>query len=484
MKSLLNLQELLKAVHGKLIFDSKDCYFTSVQTDSRNVIKNTLFVPLIGEFQNGHKYIPQAIEKGASVIFVKETEYDENKSFYQDLNSKNTKVVFILVEQTMKALQDAAEFYVSKFPELVKISITGSCGKTTTKEMLVSIFKAKYGKKVVYTKGNFNSETGLPLSVFQIRKCHKFGIFEMGMNRVNEIGEISKVLKSKYGVITNVGTAHIGILGSRENIAKEKRKSFDYIPCDGVAFVPFSDDFADYCVENVKGKTVKFGKEVPESESGVKFISDNGLFGTSFLVDGINVNLALSGEHNFTNALGVIACAKECGINAKYIKKGLEKISSLSGRMEIQEITLKNGAKVTVLMDCYNANPDSMQKIVEFCSDLKNVSKKIFVLADMKELGEKSKQAHEEVGKNLIDSNADLVFLVGPEMKYAFDYIKNVDSSFAEKTVYVNDKENFETIVSKINEYCSDNDVIALKGSHSMSLEKLLPMMKKSGGIN
>ena len=195
MKSLLEINELLNAVDGKIIGDSKKCYFTSVQTDSRNVVKNTLFVPLIGEFQNGHKYIPSALEKGASVIFVKKSEYEQNKQNYEFLSKDYPKVTFITVEQTMKALQDAAECYVSKFPSLVKISVTGSCGKTTVKEMLVSVFKAKYGKKVVYTKGNFNSETGLPLSVFQIRKNHKIGIFEMGMNRVNEIGEISKVLK-------------------------------------------------------------------------------------------------------------------------------------------------------------------------------------------------------------------------------------------------------------------------------------------------
>ena len=225
MTGLLTIEQLVSGTNGTVVCtgEIKNIIFTSVATDSRMVVENTLFVPLMGEFQNGHKYVPQAIEKGASVIFINKSEYEQKKGEYDSASEKNPNVCFVIVENTLHALQDAAETYVGKFPKLTKISITGSCGKTTTKEMLVSVFKAKYGDKVVYTQGNFNSETGLPLSVFNIRENHEYGIFEMGMNRVDEIGEISKVLKSKYGIITNIGTAHIGILGSQQKIAEEKR---------------------------------------------------------------------------------------------------------------------------------------------------------------------------------------------------------------------------------------------------------------------
>ena len=258
-ESLMSLEELLSATKGTLLGKVKSCVFNSVATDSRQVQKNTLFVPLVGEFQDGHKYVPGAVAAGASVVLINKSEYEKNSSVYDSLTAENERLVIICVENTLHGLQDAAEGYVAKFPKLIKVSITGSCGKTTTKEMMVSVAKAHFGEdKVVYTKGNFNSETGLPLSVFQIRANHVVGIFELGMNRVDEIGEISKVLKSKYGIITNIGNAHIGILGSRENIALEKRKSFNYIPADGACFVPASDDFADYCTENVKGKVIKF----------------------------------------------------------------------------------------------------------------------------------------------------------------------------------------------------------------------------------
>lgn len=477
-ETLLTLNELLAGTKGKLIGARENCEFTSVQTDSRNVVNGTMFVPLVGEFQNGHKYIPQALEKGATVVLLNNSEFDANNELYQKLANENPNVAFVIVENTLHGLQDAAEAYVSKFPDLTKISITGSCGKTTTKEMLVSVFKAKYGDKVVYTQGNFNSETGLPLSVFNIRSNHEIGIFEMGMNRVEEIGEISKVLKSQYGIITNIGTAHIGILGSRENIATEKRKSFNYIPSTGAAFVPVDDDFADYCTKNVAGKVVKFGRNVPEKKDGIIFIEDNGLFGTKFSLDGVEINLPLSGEYNYQNALGVVACAKELGLTPDEIKVGLENMAAVSGRMESKKIILKNGSEVVLIKDCYNANPDSMGKVIDFCGTLKNVGKKIFVLGDMKELGEVSEQAHSEIGKKVSGESNCFVILVGPEMKAAYDVVMK-----AGKANCIWEKENtnevFDFIGNKVNEIAEPNDVILLKGSHSMSLEKLIPLMVK-----
>ena len=222
--TLLTKDELLSALNGEQIGHA-DCIFNDVQTDSRNVSseKKCMFVPLVGEFQNGHKFIPDVLVKKASVIILNKSEYKKDKDVYEKMAGENPDVCFICVENTLTALQNAAEAYVNKVAKsMIRVSITGSSGKTTTKEMMVAVCKAYFGdENVAYTKGNFNSETGLPLSVFKIRGNEKIGIFEMGMNRVNEIGEISKVWKSQYGIITNIGTAHIGILGSRENIAKE-----------------------------------------------------------------------------------------------------------------------------------------------------------------------------------------------------------------------------------------------------------------------
>ena len=481
-KSLLEINELLSAVNGTLVSENKTGAFTSVQTDSRNVTAGTLFVPLRGELQNGHKYIPQALEKGASVVFIDKKELEENSGVYKALGEQYPGAVFLRVENNLYALQQAAEAYVAKFPELVKISITGSSGKTTTKEMTVSVMRQYFGaENVACTEGNFNSETGLPLSVFKIRGNEKIGIFEMGMNRVNEIGEISKVLKSKYGIITNIGNAHIGLLGSRKNIALEKRKSFDYIPADGAAFVPFEDDFAELCTENVKGKIVKYGLETAQ-EYGVKFIKDEGLAGTVFSVDGELVRLPLGGKYNFQNALGVIALAKELGVSAKAIKAGLENMAAVTGRMEIKELKTKTGKNIQLIADCYNANPDSMGKVIDFCGGLGEAGKKIYVLGDMKELGTESATEHRKVAEKLLAAGSDYVFLVGPEMKNAADLLS--EKQFANYSYFeANDEESFKRISEKLLSVIADKDTVLLKGSHSMALEKLIPMLVLEGEV-
>ncbi len=482
--SLLNMNQLLMATGGHPLFDMKEYCFTSVHTDSRNVTPGSLFVPLRGENQNGHKYIPQALEKGASVVFVDEKEYFENRSVYEELCGKNPSVAFVCVDNNLRALQDAAEAYVAQFPELIKISITGSSGKTTTKEMLASVLRQHFGKEgLICTEGNLNSETGLPLSVFKIKGSEKVGVFEMGMNRVDEIGEISKVLKSKYGIITNIGNAHIGILGSRENIAREKRKSFNYIPVDGAAFVPADDGFADFCTEEVKGKVVKYGAACAGA-FGVEFIKDDGLAGTVFSVDGVVVKLPLSGKYNYQNALGVIALAKELGVTAAEIKAGLEEISAVSGRMETKEIKTVTGKSVRLIADCYNANPDSMGKVIEFCGELETEgagatgsARKVFVLGDMKELGDKAAAEHRGVAQKVIAAGADYVCLVGPEMQNAADYFE--ENHYHNYSYFkANDEAGFKLIAEKLLSILDNGDIILLKGSHSMALETIIPLLE------
>ena len=193
--SFLSGNRLIQAVRGSLVGTAKkadDICFTSVATDSRAVVQGTLFVPLIGENQDGHRYIPQGIEKGASVIFVCRANYEKETALYEKLAAENPSVAFITVENTLHALQDAAGAYVEQFPNLIKCAVTGSSGKTTTKEIAVALLGQKY--KVISNKGNLNSETGLPLSVFEIRSEHELGLFEMGMNRRNEIGEIAPAI--------------------------------------------------------------------------------------------------------------------------------------------------------------------------------------------------------------------------------------------------------------------------------------------------
>lgn len=475
--SLLNLNEILSAVNGKFVGNEKnkaEFAFSSVTTDSRNVKSGSLFVPLIGQNQDGHKYIPSAVEKGASVIFVAENEYNSVPEKYDSLVEKNHSLSFIVVENTLKALQDAAAAYVEKFPSLVKVGITGSSGKTTTKEMVVSVLKQKFN--VVYTQGNFNSETGLPLSVFNIRAEHEVGVFEMGMNRKDEIAEIAAVLKPKYALITNIGTAHIGILGSRKNIAIEKRKIFKYIPQDGIAFIPAEDDFAEFLGENVRGSIVYYGDSVPEKKSGAKYLSDLGLDGTEFSLDGMKIHLKNPGIYNYRNSLGACAIGKALGLSAEQIKNGLENVDSVNGRMETSRVLLKNGANVTLIKDCYNANPDSMLNVLDFCSSLKNVNEKIYVLGDMLELGEKSASEHEKVALKAEESKPELVILVGKEMKSGFDAVEKNGFKNA-KYIEQHDENAIARVGKEILLAAKNDDVVLIKASRGIALERVISVI-------
>ena len=475
--TLLEYGELLESVNGSNIGGCEICDFTTVQTDSRFVREKSLFVPLIGTHQDGHAYIPQALDNGASVVFVSNSERQRNQDLYRDLQSRYPHTLFVAVDDTLRALQDAAEAYAAKkCRDMIRVSITGSSGKTTTKEMLVSVCKAHFGGDMVaYTKGNFNSETGLPLAVFTVRGDEKICVLEMGMNRKDEIGEISKVFKSQYGIITNIGSAHIGILGSRENIAMEKRRSFDYIPADGAVFVPEDDDFADFCTENVRGKIVRYGKISTQKNYGVRFLESMGLRGSRFCINDVIVSLPLPGDYNYMNALAVVSCAKELGIPDEAIKIGLESMGAIPGRMESVIIRLENGKSVTIIQDCYNANCESMSKAIEFCGSLENPGRKIFVLADMKELGSESEAAHKSVGEKIAANLPDYVYLAGQEMKSAFLLLNQNKNVF-----YYDDTGDavFERVAAHINSYAQDGDVILLKGSHSMGLENLVPHLE------
>ena len=261
--NLLTVQELLNATNGTLFNTDYaqdesvlNKFFTNVAIDSRNVTKNSLFITLIGEVQDGHKYVSQSVEKGATIVIVQKSSLSEFSHLYEDLTSK---AIIIVVVNTLTALQNAAAFYVSKFPHLKRIAITGSNGKTTTKECLANVLNQEY--RVVMTKGNLNSETGLPLSMFTIREEHEVGVFEMGMNRVGEITELANVFFPELAIITNVGTAHIGILGTKDNIAEQKKQIFSNFTKNSTGYVFEDESYFDFLPYGIIAPATSFCKK-------------------------------------------------------------------------------------------------------------------------------------------------------------------------------------------------------------------------------
>lgn len=477
MKSLLSYNETLQAVSSSHVFsfaNENEFSFLSVATDSRNCKAHSLFVPLLGEKQNGHEFIESAIANGARVVFVAESELESDGEKYKAFLEKYREVFFVVVRQTLYALQNLARFYVEKFPHLKKIGITGSSGKTTTKELLVALLKKKY--RVVYNEGNLNSETGLPLSVFKITDADEVGVFEMGMNRENEIAELATVLKPNVALITNIGSAHIGILGSKKNIANEKRKIFSFIKNNGAAFIPNDDEFKNFLAENVKGKIIFFGED---EKLNLKKISSEGFFGTTFSFQNEIIHFPIAGIHNFKNALAAIFVANFFGVNAKDIKAVLENVSSVAGRTDVQKVLLKNNFSFTLVNDCYNANPESMRASILLCEEQNSFKQKLYVLGDMKELGEVSFVEHKKLGALLSKSSAT-IFFVGNEMKAAFDEARKLGLKNA-KYFSSSDEKNLQTIAEFILK--NNFDFVLLKASNSMNLGVLLSFLKKEEAI-
>ncbi len=461
LRILMTIPSLLEAVQGICLCNYSPLNgFSSVATDSRNVQSGSMFVPLIGEYQDGHQYIHKALESGASVILVDEEHASGSSSVFSGL-AKQYNACVIQVPKTLRALQDAARWYVKQFPSLLKIGVTGSSGKTTTKEILGAIFSQKYA--VVMNEGNLNSETGLPLSVFKIRSEHQIGIFELGMNRRNEISEIARVLSPVYALITNIGTAHIGILGTQHAIAEEKKAVFSFFSSDCKGFVPEDDSFAEFLKEIPAGTVYSFGVQ---STPGFEQAEDRGIDGTRIRYEGVDIHFPLPGYYNFKNALGAISVAREAGCSPLEIKNGLESVKPLFGRAEIKK------GSITVMLDCYNANPDSMERAIEFCSSVAWKRNKIFVLGSMLELGAESETAHRSVCAKAAVSGVRSVLFFGSEI---IEAARNTEWG-AVKVYFL---ETIEEVIATLKEAVSEGDLVLVKGSRGMALERIMPALSE-----
>lgn len=463
---MIEKEKLIKAVFGESLFaiDVKIAswgLFSSVVTDSRQVTPGALFVPLMGEKQDGHEYIPQALEKGATVVFL---DKEHKNSLFEKYNDTtySEKILFIVVDNTLKALQDAARCYLSKFPSLIKIGITGSCGKTTTKEILGKLLSVRYNVKM--NEGNFNSETGLPLSVFKITKENQIGIFEAGMNRRGEIKELADVLQPNYALITNVGTAHIGILGSRQAIAEEKKEIFSNFTGTQVGFISELDDYKDFLSKDVNGIIKQFGFL---TTPGFESFESLGLEGSLVHFKGNrDVRFALPGVYNLRNALGAVSVAEELGLTLEEICEGLENVKTMFGRSQI--FKAENG--LTLLQDCYNANPNAMEAAIDFCNSVQWDGKKIYILGSMLELGNSSAVEHKKIGEILAKSPADLVLLFGEEIKPAVGPLEKANK----KVFYTSDINELLDVVKK---EVTPKTFVFVKGSRGMKLERVSEML-------
>ena len=467
MENLMSFSSLSQALgaalftgEGKQGEGRKNEGFSSVAIDSRKVRPGALFVALRGNALDGHKFVDAAFGAGASGAMVAVSAL-QNPAFDLTGLAQKWNRVLITVEDTLKALQNAAGAYLRQFSNLVRIGITGSSGKTTTKEIASAIIGQE--KSVVMNEGNLNSETGLPLSVFEVRQNHQVGIFEAGMNRPGEIADLAAVLNPNLALITNIGSAHIGILGSRRAIAEEKKKIFSRFTGANTALVPENDDYRDFLAKDINGKVVFYG---PSSLGPLGEIRDMGLHGTEIVWEGKSVRFGLPGKFNLANALAATALALELGISAGSIRSGIESVKPLFGRGEILY------GRTTVIRDCYNSNPESVEEALDFCDSLEWPGRRIYVMGSMLELGDASEKAHADLGRRLASCKAGMVFLFGKEIQPAAETMKKEAADLL--SLYTNDRDELSMALDSC---VKSGDLVLLKGSRGCELETLTAML-------
>lgn len=432
--------------------------FSSVSIDSRNVETGALFVALQGNHSDGHCFVEAAFAKGAGAALV-------NRGALPDLadTARRFQRTLLAVDDSLRGLQEAARAYLALFPQLIRVGITGSSGKTTTKELAAAMISVE--KPVVMNEGNLNSETGLPLSVFKVRAWHKVGIFEMGMNRRGEIAELAHVLQPQIALVTNIGTAHIGMLGGQEQIVREKKAIFAEFTGNETALVPAGDEYAAFLAEDVKGSVSFFGEQCfPE----LGRIRDCGLEGSEIEWDGQTARFSLPGAHNVKNVLAAAAIARRIPVSGASIRQGIESLAPLFGRSEILR------GPITVIRDCYNANPESMAAAIRFCDRLEWQGRRVYVLGSMLELGDDSAGAHRRLGSILAASRADEVFLFGKETELTAEALSGANPKVS--FVYTDD---INTLADALARTARAGDLVLLKGSRGCALERLMPVLQQ-----
>lgn len=453
--SLFSAAEASALAGGELVGDGA-AEIGSVVVDSRAARRGSLFVALPGERTDGHAHIEAALGAGASCVIARSDRRAAVEAATAALAAERG-AALVFVPDALAALQALARAHRARFPRLLRIGITGSSGKTTTKECVAAILGRS--RSIISNPGNLNSDIGLPLSMFAITDSHEAGIFEMGMNRAGEMGELAAVYEPDVAIIMNVGTAHIGILGSRDAIAKEKKAIFSRFDGRQAGFVWEDDDYEAFLRSGVRGDVSDFG---PRSTVGLRVLRNLGLEGYDLSWDGIAFRFPLPGRHNLLDAIGAAAVSSRAGASAADVAGGLASVKPLFGRSEILR------GSFTILRDCYNANPDSVEAAIGLCDSLEWPGRRAYVLGSMLELGNDSESAHRAMGETAGKSEADALFFFGAETRPAFDAARL--AGFRGLVVFETD---FDRLLAAVRGYIAPGDLALLKGSRGMALERV-----------
>lgn len=446
----MNIEDILKVTCGTLLIGNKELECENFSKDTRTIQKGDIYIGIKGEKFDGNAFWKQALDNGAEAVIIQEIEITKD-----ELEKYSNKTI-VKVEDTLKALYEIAKYKRSLY-DIPVVAITGSVGKTSTKDMIASVVNTKF--KTLKTEGNNNNNIGLPFTILRL-KDHEAMVVEMGMNHFGEISLLTDIAKPTLAVITNIGTSHIGNLGSRENILKAKLEILEGMKIPKVIINNDNDLLHNWYEQNkdkleihtigIENNSELMAKEIELGEESSKFkaISDEGE---------TEIQVPVAGTHFVYNALCAMEVGIVLGISTNQIQDGIAKFELTKKRMDIRK--LENGA--IIINDAYNASYESMKASIEFLTNHTG-TRKIAVLGDMFELGEYSEELHRNVGKEVANHNIDVLICAGENSKYI---IEEAQKNKKIETFYFH---NNEEIVEKLTQELRNGDVVLVKASNGM----------------
>ena len=473
--TLLNIE---KACRGELIFpgsvreveriggsnaarDAAEA--AAVVIDSRLVGAGSVFIATRGERVDGHSFIAGAVAKGALGIVCEEAPV-----------FGETEIPYILVQDSFQALRDIAVFYRSQL-QIPIVGITGSVGKTSTKEFVAGVLAQKY--RVCKTAGNFNNEIGVPLTLLQIRSEHEAAVLEMGINHFGEMHRLSEIARPDICVMTNIGRCHLEFLGSREGVLRAKSEIFDFMNPQGHVCVNGDDDMLATVGQITSHETCHFGLQSSNQIYATDIVS-KGLFGMEAMIHAkggqaaFAVQITIPGEHMVYNALAATNVGLLLGMTTEEISRGIASVQAVGGRSNILKTT-----RYTIIDDCYNANPASMKAAIDLLTTAPG--RKVAVLGDMFELGELEKEMHREVGHYAAQAGIDQILCAGPLATYIAGGAKAETEATQTTLPQISYFTTRDELLNGISSYLKEGDTVLIKASHGMQFEKVVEYLVK-----
>lgn len=447
----LTFNELIHSIKGEIVSGKRQENFNDICIDTRKIKEGNVFLAIKGENFNGNDFVVEAIEKGAKIAIVDEVNFDKCP----------VEGTVIKVKNTQEALSDLAKYYKNKLGIKV-VGVTGSTGKTSTKDLISALLSEKYS--VFKTKGNFNNEIGLPLMILELTKDYDIAVLEMGMNHLGDIHYLANIANPDIAVITNIGLSHLENLKTQDNIFKAKMEIVDFFSEKNILVVNGEDERLKKLSSNgFKVKKIGYNQEYDVYASNIILKEDSTEFTANLGNNNERFCLPMAGKHNVLNAMLAIEVANSLNVTIEEMIKGLKNLEATSMRLQVLR-----KEKITIINDCYNASPDSMRSSLDVLSSYKN-GRKVAILGDMFELGTASEKSHFKIGE-YATSKVDLLIAIGKNIdQYAKGYARENIKVYTSK----------EECLKELNTIIHDNDVILVKASRGMKFEVLVEALEQ-----